>query len=93
MLLERSGFWRPRKKAAVLLMAKMYGAGLLCLRETHLTNISIPQLGWGDFQTQYHSVHISHSRGVSILIRSGVTFTCMQIKIDELGGIFSYFVR
>lgn len=72
-------------------LQKMYGVGLLCFQEMHLTNVSIPQLGWGDFRTWYHSVHTSYSRGVSILIRSGVTVNCRQIKIDKLGR-YSFFI-
>lgn len=79
------GLGDPVKKAAVLSMAKIYGASLLCVQETHLTNISIPHLGWGDFRSQFHSVYTSFSRGVSILIKSGVEVNCMQSRIDESG--------
>lgn len=43
--------------------------GEITLQETHLTHVSILQLGWCEFRTQYHSVHTSYSKvgwGVSI---------------------------
>ena len=45
------------------------------------------------FQHQYHSVHTSYSRGVAVLVKRGVMFTCKQISIDEEGRyVFLYCV-
>lgn len=85
------GMGDSHKKTAVHLIAKTYEAAILCLQETHLTKVSTPQLRCRDYGTQFHSVHSSYSRGVSIFIQSGVAFSCIQSKIDELGQyIFLY---
>lgn len=34
---------------------------------------------------QFHSTHSSYSRGVSVLISSGLAFSCSQSRVDEYG--------
>lgn len=79
------GLGTPLKRLAVFSMMESCGADLVCLQETHLTKETIHHLQMKKFQTQFHAVHSSYSRGVSVLVKSGVKFSCSQVRIDELG--------
>lgn len=79
------GLGDPVKRAVFLSGLERSGPGLLCLQETHLTNAAVIQLRSRGFQTQYHSVHSSYSRGVSIMVGRGVVFSCRESCIDEQG--------
>lgn len=73
------------KRATVLSALEGSGSGLLCLQETHLTSATVSQRRNQRFQSQFHSVHSSYSRGVSIMIGRGVAFPCRECRIDEQG--------
>ena len=79
------GWGDPIKKAAVFSMLKGHGVELICLQETHLTKETKLKLVNRKYQHQYHSVHSSYSRGVSIMVKKGVSFACKELKIDEVG--------
>lgn len=85
------GMSNPIKKATVFLELESCGTELICLQETHLTDETNLQIRNKKFQTQYHSVYSSYSRGVSILVRRGLTFSGRDVSIDKLGCfIFLY---
>lgn len=75
----------PIKKATVSSELESHGADLMCLQETHLTNESKLLIRNKKFQAQFHSVHTSYSRGVCILVKKGLVFSCRDVKIDMLG--------
>lgn len=75
----------PVKRATVFLELESHGTGLICLQETHLTNETKSSIRNKTFQAQFHSVHSSYSRGVSILVKKGVAFSCRDVRIDTLG--------
>lgn len=79
------GLGDPDKRTAVLSELEAQGVDLICLQETHLSNETRTRFGGRKFQTQFHSVYSSYSRGVSILIKKGVSFTCRGVQIDTLG--------
>lgn len=79
------------KRQAILSMIDKGRVEILCLQETHLDKDSIKIMDHKKFQIQYHSTHSSFSRGVSILIKSGLAFSCSQSKVDIFGRyIFLY---
>lgn len=81
----------PSKRQAIFSEIKLNGSKILCLQETHLERESVKVLEHKKYRIQYHSAHTSYSRGVSILIESGVVFSCRQNKTDENGRyIFLY---
>ena len=87
------GLGTPAKRAAVFDMLEVHEVGLICLQETHYTNEIKKQAQNRKFKYQYHSVHTSYSRGVTVLVKKGVMFTCKQISIDEEGWyVFLYCV-
>lgn len=79
------GMGDPIKKATVFSELKSHGTDLVCLQETHLTNESKLLIRNKKFQAQFHSVHTSYSRGVCILVKKGLVFSCRDVKIDTLG--------
>lgn len=85
------GLGTPLKKLAVLSVLENYRVDLVCLQETHLTRDTTQFLQMHKFQHQYHAVHSSYSRGVSILVRTGVNFSCRQTRIDEMGRFIFLF--
>lgn len=85
------GMGDPIKKAAVFTELESHGSGLICLQETHLTNVTKLLIRNRKFQAQFHSVYSSYSRGVSILVKKEVLFSCRDVKIDPMGCyIFLY---
>lgn len=79
------GLGDPLKRSTVLSALEGSGPRLLCLQKTHLTSATIIQLRNQKFQTQYHSVYSSYSRGVSVLIGREVSFSCRESCIDTQG--------
>ena len=85
------GSWNVRglgtaaKRAAVLSMMERNGIELICLQETHLTKNTTDSLQSKRSPIQYNAVHSTYSRGVSILVRAGVRFSCRHTSIDENG--------
>lgn len=79
------GMGDPIKRATVLSELELLGADLVCLQETHLTNESKSLIWNKKFQVQFHSVHTSYSRGVCILVKKGMVFSCKDVRIDLLG--------
>ncbi|PIO34906.1 hypothetical protein AB205_0131840 [Aquarana catesbeiana] len=78
------GMGDPTKKAAVFSVMEAYGAELVCLQETHLTNETKLQVRCNKFQEQYHSVHSSYSRGVATSITIGTTiWICHSPSVKE----------
>ena len=77
--------WELQLRAAVFATLEKHGIGLMCLQETHLMKNTSYLLQSKKYPTQYHSVHSTYSRGVSILVRAGVGFSCRQVSIDEYG--------
>lgn len=75
----------PIKKATVFSVLETHEVELICVQETHLTNDTKSQFRSKKFRNQYHSVHSSYSRGVSILVKRGVLFSCREVSIDALG--------
>lgn len=75
----------PVKRAMIFAELESHGSGLVCLQETHLTNETTPLTRNRKLQAQFHSVYSSYSRGVSILVKKGITFFCKDVKIDTLG--------
>lgn len=87
------GLGTPAKRAAVFDMLDIFKIRIACLQETHLNQDTKSQIRNKRFQCQFHSVHTTYSRGVSVLIERGVAFTCRQCKIDVEGRyIFLYCV-
>lgn len=85
------GLGTPLKKMVVLSTMESCGVELICLQETHLTKNSLHQLKSKKYHRQFHAVHSFYSRGVSIMVKTGVNFSCRQFCIDELGRyIFLY---
>ena len=79
------GMGDPIKRTSVMSLLEEGMPGLLCLQETHLTKDTVPLLNSRKFQAQFHSVHSSYSRGVSILVGRGVTFSCTESQLDDQG--------
>lgn len=79
------GMGDPIKRATVFSELESHGSGLMCLQETYLTNESKILIRNKKFQAQFHSVYLSYSRGVSILVKKGLAFSCRDVKIDALG--------
>lgn len=75
----------PTKRATVFSVLETYGIELICLQETHLTNDTKLLIWSNKFQARYHSVYSSYSRGVSVLVGRGVSFSCRDVRIDPLG--------
>ena len=74
------------KKAAIFTTLEWYGVEVICIQETHLTKeTKLKLINKRKYQSQYHSVHSSYSRGVSIMVKTGVSFACIESRIDELG--------
>lgn len=86
------GMGDPIKRATVFSELESYGAGLIRLQETHMTKVSKSSIRNKKFQAQFHSVYSSYSRGVSILVKKGVAFSCRDVRIDTLGCYFFCFV-
>lgn len=79
------------KKQAIFSMARTRGVRILCLQETHLDKGSVDTLRNRSYQKQYHSTHSSYSRGVSVLINTGLVFSCRQSRLDKYGQyVFLY---
>lgn len=79
------GLGSPLKRMAVFSVLESCGVDLICLQETHLTKDTSQQLQLKKFQYQFHAFHSSFSRGVSIIVKAGVKFSCRQTSIDDLG--------
>lgn len=71
------------KRLAILRTIKSLDAGIICLQETHPFTPSLtPWL----FGTQFYS---TYSRGISILLRQDVRFSCSH-KIIDPGGRYVF---
>lgn len=84
------GMSEPIKKATVFSELESCATELICLQETHLTDKTKLLIRNKEFQTQYHSVYSSYSRGVSILVRRGLMLSCRDVSIDRLGCFISF---
>ena len=86
------GMGTPAKRAVVFDILDAHKVGLICLQETHYTNDIKKQIQYRKFQYQYHSVHTSYSRGVAILVKRGVVFTCKRAVLMTRGAMSSFTV-
>lgn len=76
------GLGSPAKRAVVFAVLDTFKVGIACLQETHLTKDTKINVRKRRYQHQFHSMHTSYSRGVSVLIGSGVAFSCRQYKSE-----------
>lgn len=79
------GLGTPAKRALVFDMLDTFKVGIACLQETHLTRDTKTQIRNKKYRCQFHAVHTSYFRGVSVLIGREVVFTCRQCNIDAGG--------
>lgn len=79
------GMGDKTKRSAIFKYFSRLQPHLICLQETHLRPDSVHLLQSCKYPLQFHSVHSSYSRGVSILISGRVSFECLQQRIDGEG--------
>lgn len=79
------GLNNPVKRLAVLRTIKRLHADVICLQETHFSLTSTPQYAQRPFCHQYHATYSVYSRGASVLVKRGVQFSPLEVKIDPDG--------
>lgn len=64
---------------------------IVSLQETHLTSATLSLLGW-IVDGEFHSIHPSFSRGVSVLVHWSLEFQAYHSPMDSEGRyIFIYY--
>lgn len=66
---------------------------IICLQETHMCPDSVHLLYSRKYPIQFHSMHTSYSRGVSVMVSTDVSFECIQQRVDMEGKFIFLFCK
>ena len=73
------------KRALLFNFLKAHNPHLLCLQEMHLLGSKVMALKKCWVMYGYHSTYSSYARGVSVLVRKGLPFSCERVVLDPKG--------